>query len=420
MNILVTIVIFFVVLLVYTHILDEFKRGEDLEIYETDFVDNEQLNEICKLKQPILFGFKSTAPRVFDKLASKADVSRESNDMVQVFETTDFYSSSSSSPASADSPLPAFPLPFDSAVYLMETDQNRRYVTERNEVFMKESGLWRFLSRELNSLLRPAFGTIFSSHDLLFGSEHASTPCRYHVSSRYFLGVTSGKVVVRMSPWKSAKYLDPQTDYATFDFRTTAPLTTHDGGMSHGSNALKYMEFVVKPGSILSIPPFWFYSIEFCSQDSLCFSSRYVTIANGFAHVDRLAQYLWEQRVVSSKAVTTTTTTTRTQTPLAGQQLRDGNDEKERRHVKKEMVAASMTSVNDTIRSVDVIREEIASGGGGGRGGGGAEKEEEEEGVLTAAAPTQAGGGHDEDKDLEIQEKKKGTMMMTTPHSTDI
>ena len=356
MNILVTIVIFFVVLLVYTHILDEFKRGEDLEIYETDFVDNEQLNEICKLKQPILFGFKSTAPRVFDKLASKADVSRESNDAVQVFETTDFYTSPPPPPASPAS-LPAFPLPFDSAVYLMATDQNHRYVTERNEVFMKESGLSRFLSRELNSLLRPAFGTIFSSHDLLFGSAHASTPCRYHVSSRYFIGVTSGKVVVRMSPWKSAKYLDPQSDYATFDFRTSVPLATHD--------ALKYMEFVVKPGSLLSIPPFWFYSIEFCSEDSLCFSSRYVTIANGFAHVDRIARYLWEQQSVHSspplpapkvtpstslkKEVITPTTTTTTPTPTT-----------------------TIASVDSTIQSVDNIRDGFTrgSGSGGGESGG--------------------------------------------------
>ena len=44
----------------YIHIIHQYKTGEDMEIYEMDYVSNTHLQEVCNIKQPVLFYYKST------------------------------------------------------------------------------------------------------------------------------------------------------------------------------------------------------------------------------------------------------------------------------------------------------------------------------------------------------------------------
>ena len=390
MNLLLTILIFVLVLLLYTHVLEEFKKGGDLEIYETDFTDGARLGEVCKLKQPVLFEFQSTVPCVFEKLRSKAAISRETNESLHVFERKGAGAAAGDDDDGDDDGMTIpFPLPFESAAYLLSTDEKRRYITERNESFMAESGYAKFLNRELGAHLRPALGTVSASHDLLFGSAHTSTPCRYHTSSRYFLCVSSGKVVVRMSPWKSAKHLRLRDDYVNFDFRASPAGGAGGAGGGEcfrGNRDLKYLEFEVPPGCALSIPPFWFYAIEFCSNDSLCFASRYATLFNRIAHLDRTAAYLWEQETTVFKVH-------KSVSPEAGRErgvVVVGTRTENLGNVRVGGGEGAGSSVEKTIASVQEIQDSLlvnktcSSGGGGGgggstgeaRGGGGGEEEQ--------------------------------------------
>ena len=47
--------IFCLVLFLYIHIQFHLKTGEDLEIYEIDDPSKDRLEEICNLRQPVLF-----------------------------------------------------------------------------------------------------------------------------------------------------------------------------------------------------------------------------------------------------------------------------------------------------------------------------------------------------------------------------
>ena len=58
MKIIISFFIFCIVLFVYLHIQFHLKTGEDLEMYETDQPSKEQLEEICDLRQPVLFDFE--------------------------------------------------------------------------------------------------------------------------------------------------------------------------------------------------------------------------------------------------------------------------------------------------------------------------------------------------------------------------
>ena len=55
MNLFFQIILFVIVLLFYIHITNQYKKGEDMEIYELDYKDNDYLQEVCEVKQPSIF-----------------------------------------------------------------------------------------------------------------------------------------------------------------------------------------------------------------------------------------------------------------------------------------------------------------------------------------------------------------------------
>ena len=57
MNIVLSIIIFSIVLFIYLHIYFQLKKSSDLEIYEIDKPSKEKLEEICDLRQPLMFDF---------------------------------------------------------------------------------------------------------------------------------------------------------------------------------------------------------------------------------------------------------------------------------------------------------------------------------------------------------------------------
>lgn len=57
MEIIVNILIFCIVLFLYLHIYFHLKTSDDLEIYEIDQPSKVKLEEICDLRQPVIFDF---------------------------------------------------------------------------------------------------------------------------------------------------------------------------------------------------------------------------------------------------------------------------------------------------------------------------------------------------------------------------
>ena len=77
---LITLLIFTVLLFLYIHINAHYRKNEDLEIFEMDYTSNQDLQDVCNLKQPTLFDFRESCPELFetenyslDKLCQKYD-----------------------------------------------------------------------------------------------------------------------------------------------------------------------------------------------------------------------------------------------------------------------------------------------------------------------------------------------------------
>jgi mannose-6-phosphate isomerase-like protein (cupin superfamily) len=291
MDFYITIFIFVIVLFLYVHIIAQYKKSEDLEIYEMDYVSNTDLQEVCNIKQPVLFEFKNINSDVFSDLNLNILQKHETFD-VRVKDTDDV----------SDYVM----LKYGSFKGLMETDVKSHFITEGNHEFVEDTGLYSEFS-ELNSYLKPSF-TVQTKYDIMMGSKEASTPLRYHTNDRHFLVVSSGKIHLKMSPWKSRKYLHPQVDYDNYEFRS--PLNAWDNSKNtdymNDVDKLKFLEFDIHPGYILYIPPYWWYSVKYSSEpDTLVLGITYNSFINIMANTPDIIRYYIQQQNTTTKVTRT-------------------------------------------------------------------------------------------------------------------
>ena len=59
MKIIFSMLIFCIVLFLYLHIFFHLKTSNDLEVYEIDQPSKDKLEEICDLRQPVIFNYES-------------------------------------------------------------------------------------------------------------------------------------------------------------------------------------------------------------------------------------------------------------------------------------------------------------------------------------------------------------------------
>jgi len=276
----------------------QYKKSEDLEIYEMDYTTNQQLQEICNSKQPVLFEFKSINPDIFTDLDSATFLKYSSYD-IKVRDTDDFLNPNSS----ADS----VPLKYDSFRRLAAADSRAHFITEGNLEYIEESGLYSEYE-QLNSYLKPSL-TIQTKYDLLQGSEGAYTPLRYHTDERQYYIVSAGKITVKMTPWKSRKYLHPITDFSTYEFRSPVdpwnPSSPTNQKWTHDIEKIKYLEFDVLEGFVLYIPPYWWYSIKYSSADTLVLGAIFNSVPRILANSWDLTQYYLQQDNTTTKVTKT-------------------------------------------------------------------------------------------------------------------
>lgn len=294
MDFYITIFIFVLVLFLYIHVIAQYKKSEDLEIYEMDYVSNANLQEVCNIKQPILFEFKNVNSDIFSDLDLTTLQKCDTYD-VKVKDTDDI----------SDYVM----LKYESFKGLSDSDVKSHFITEGNHEFIEDAGLYSEFA-ELNAYLKPAF-TIETKYDVMMGSKEASTPLRYHTNERQFLVVSSGKIHLKMTPWKSRKYLHPIMDYDNYEFRS--PINAWDNSKNvdymKDVDKLKYLEFDVEAGYILYIPPYWWYSIKYSTEpNNLVLGVTYNTVINIMANTPDIIRYYIQQQNTTTKVTRTLVT----------------------------------------------------------------------------------------------------------------
>jgi len=173
MKMIIGFFIFRLVLFIYLHIQFHLKTSNDLEMYEVDQPSKDKLEEICDIRQPVLFDFdcekiietsnKSYISNNYNAFEVKIRNVKETDPNVELY----------------------IPLPLHTAVKLFDEDKNATYFSENNKEFLEETGVIKSLKYN-DEFLRP-YMVSNCNYDIMMGSNKTCTPFRYEINYRNFL-----------------------------------------------------------------------------------------------------------------------------------------------------------------------------------------------------------------------------------------
>ena len=260
--------VFCLVLFIYLHINFHFKTSDDLEVYEVDQVSKEKLEEICDLRQPVMFDFND------ERLVSNTNMEFLENNYhafemkIRNVNDTDYENDI------------YLPLPLHSAVKLFKDDKTSSFYSESNNDLLQETGAIKTFQYN-DEFLRP-FMVSNCNYDVMCGSQTTQTPFRYELNYRNYFLVTAGSIKIKMATPKSTKYLYTVYDYDNFEFRSPVNPWNPQAQYSADFDKIKCLEVQLSAGKIIQIPAYWWYSIQFEKGASVS-CLRYRTYMNNVA-----------------------------------------------------------------------------------------------------------------------------------------
>jgi hypothetical protein len=288
LKIFIAFFVFCLVLFIYLHINFHLKTGNDLEVYEIEQGSKDKLEEICDIRQPVIFDFDNS------KIIEYSNKTYLSNN----YHAFEIKIRNSKDP-DYNSEI-YIPLPLHSAVKLVKEDTSSSYFSENNSDFLQETGVIKSFQYN-DEFLRP-YMVSNCNYDVMIGSQDTTTPFRYELNYRNHFLVTEGSVIVKMAPPKSTKYLYTVYDYENFEFRSPVNPWSPQKQYSADFDKIKCLEVTLTPGKTLHIPAYWWYSIKFSKDSSIsCF--RYRTYMNNAAITPHIAMYALQIQNVKRNTV---------------------------------------------------------------------------------------------------------------------
>lgn len=278
LNWAISIFIFCVVLFIYLHINFHFKTSNDLEIYEIDNVSKEKFEELCDIRQPIIFPFENE--KIINNTCYDYIYSHYDSFDIQIRESAFNKQSikNTNNNNNIDSDVDVYvPLSLNLANKLFVEDDTETYYSANNTDFLKETGVIKSFQYN-DEFLRP-YMLCNSKYDVMSGSNNTVTPFKYELNYRNFFLVTQGAIEVKMTPPKSTKYLYPVKDYELFEFKSPVNPWNVSPEYKADFDKIKCLEFTVTQGKALYIPAYWWYSIKFHKNTSIS-SFKYKTYMN--------------------------------------------------------------------------------------------------------------------------------------------
>ena len=288
MNIIVNLLIFCVVLFLYLHVHFHLKTSNDLEVYEIEQPSKDKLEEICDLRQPVIFQFlnerllESCTLNNLNKLYGAFDI--QLRDIANEDQTAEMY----------------LPFILKEAVDGFHNDNEGKVISEKNIDFLEETGAIKNF-RYNDEFLRPP---LLSKciYDFMVGSSKSSTPLRYNLNYRNYYYVTNGNINIKLIPPYYGKYLNYINDYDNFEFRSPINVWNVQDKYKAEFDKVKSLEVELKKGQIIFIPPYWWYSIQYNNMANIC-SFQYRTFMNSLAISPQICMSLLQNQNIKRDIV---------------------------------------------------------------------------------------------------------------------
>ena len=269
MKILFAFFIFCIVLFIYLHVQFHLKTSNDLEVYEIDDPSKDKLEEICDIRQPVIFDFEESQ-KIIETTNKDFLLNHYHAFEMKVRNIND---------ADYNSEI-YMPLALHSVSKLLNEDKTSSYFSENNSDFLQETGVVKNLQYN-DQFLRPPMLSNYN-YDIMMASENTTTPFRYEINYRNFFLVTQGSVHIKLAPPSSSKYLYPVYDYTNFEFRTPVNPWKVQAKYMADFDKMKCLDVFIEKGKVIHIPAYWWYSIKF-SKDTTVSCFHYRTYMNNLA-----------------------------------------------------------------------------------------------------------------------------------------
>jgi hypothetical protein len=287
-KIIISMFVFCVILFFYLHVQFHLKTSNDLEIYEIDQASKEKIEEICDLRQPVLFDCDEDGNKIINTTNKTSLLENYPVFEVKIRDNKD---------ASSDSDI-CIPIPLHVAEKLFNEDKKETYFSEGNLDFLQETGAIKNMSYN-DGFLRP-YLVSNCYYDVLMASNNTETPFRYDLNYRNYYIVTQGSIRVKLAPPKSSKYLYPINDYENFEFKSLINPWNPQQKYKADFDKIKCLEITLTPGRFLFIPSYWWYSFKFENNTSVsCF--KYRTYMNNIAISPNILMYALQNQNVERK-----------------------------------------------------------------------------------------------------------------------
>ena len=288
MKIFFTIFIFCLVLFIYLHVQFHIKTSSDLEIYELDQASKDKLEEICDIRQPVIFDFENE--KVVNTTNQDYILSNYKAFDVKIRNIND---------RNFDSEI-YMPVPLHAAAKLFADDKTGAFFSENNQDFLQETGVIKSFQYN-DEFLRP-YMVSNCNYDVMMGSAGLVSPFRYELNYRNYFVVTQGSIQLKLSPPCSTKYLNLVYDYENFEFRSPMNPWKIQAKYIADFDKIKCLDVTLVKGQTIQIPAYWWYSIKFAKNTSIsCF--RYRTYMNNAAISPHIFMYALQLQNVKRDSV---------------------------------------------------------------------------------------------------------------------
>ena len=286
MDLLITACIFCIVLFFYLHIFYQLKTSNDLEVYELENISKDDFEDVCNLRQPIVFDC------AMHELIDKCRISYLLSscgafdvNIRNIKEDAEFH----------------IPIQLNRCANIIHHDVNSAYLTENNNDFLEDSGL-NNIYKNNDSYLRPYMASK-CMYDIMSASNNCHTHLKYEVNYRNYLLVTEGSIKITLIPPKATRFLHPIDDYDNFEFRSPIHPWNVQSQYKTDFEKVKTVEVVLAHRKMIYIPAYWWYSIQFMNSSTTVCSFKYRTHMNELAIVPKTIMKLLQQLNTKSEVV---------------------------------------------------------------------------------------------------------------------
>lgn len=149
-----------------------------------------------------------------------------------------------------------------------DTETINKLVTEKkinvycaeNEKILEDLEILDKVKEETSHLLTPL--SLINTYPLWIGHSHSKTGLHYDIDYRNLLCQIEGKKKIYLFSPEETKYMYPSNKYDHGSVCSQVDFWNVDYKKFPDFKKSKYIEIILSPGQIISIPPYWWHAIE--------------------------------------------------------------------------------------------------------------------------------------------------------------